>query len=124
MGIAVVATGVLHLATGLVAFGPPLLGMIGDGLVNTIGADVERNNAWWFLVAGGFLVITGLTIRWALRTAGQLPAVLGWGMILISALGVVVAPASGFWLVLVEGVLLVYVSRRLRPRVSPAAAAS
>lgn len=113
VGIAVGVTGLIHLGFGVLSFPGPLRAMASEGLLGAIGGDVERNLAWWFLVAGGFLVITGLTLRWAVRVAGRLPRSLGWGLVVISILGVVLAPASGFWLVLVEGVLLLVADRRL-----------
>lgn len=113
VGIAVFVTGLIHLGFGVLAFPDPLREIVDAGLVRGIGGDVERNLAWWFLVAGGFLVVTGLTIRWAVRVAGRLPRSLGWGLVVISVLGVLLAPASGFWLVLVEGVLLLVADRGL-----------
>lgn len=113
VGIAVFATGLIHLGFGVLSFPGQLRAMVSDGFLGAIGGDLERNLAWWFLVAGGFLVVTGLTIRWAVRVAGRLPRSLGWGLVAISVLGVVLAPASGFWLVLVEGVLLLVADRRL-----------
>ncbi len=114
LGDVITGTGVLHLALGVVMFQEPLRGMLGDGLVDSVGAFVDRDNALWFLVSGGFLLTSGLTVRWLKKVHGVVPTPLGWGLVVISVLGAAVEPLSGFWLVLVEGVLLVRSGRDQR----------
>ena len=125
LGYAVAATGVIHLAFGLVNFGPPLRAMVDAGLVNSMGGAADRQATLWYFVAGGFLLTAGLTIRWADRLIGRVPPPMAWGLLVIAVLGVTIAPASGFWLVLVEGVLLVLATRKAaRDPVSRSAAES
>lgn len=116
-------TGGLHLALGTFTYQQPLLAMARAGVLNSLEAQPERDGALWYFVAGGFLITAGATVRWSLRRAGRAPAPLGWGLAVIALVGVVVAPLSGFWLVLVEGVLLVVLGRGL-DRVQPSVGVS
>lgn len=113
LGIVIVATGVLHLGFGLVSFAPPLNGIVQAGVLDSLDGRVDRQAALWYFVGGGFLLTAGLAVRWLARHVGRLPAALGWGLALIAAAGAAVAPRSGFWLVLVEGVALIVAARRL-----------
>jgi len=114
IGDVITATGVLHLGLGAVTFAGPLGDMARAGVVNSMGAFADRQAMLWYFVAGGFLLTAGLTIRWLRKRTGIAPLPLGWGLMVIAALGAAVAPVSGFWLVLVEGVLLVVLGRTRR----------
>ena len=118
IGDVVTATGVLHLGLGVLAFGPPLAEMLGAGVVNTLSASTERQATLWFMVAGGFLVTAGLSIRWVRARTGLVPVPLAWGLLAIAAIGALVAPVSGFWLVLVEAIALLVAARRPQPAVA------
>ena len=109
----VTATGVLHLGLGAVAFWEPLTAMAAAGVWNSLGGEADRQAALWYAVGGGSLLSTGLSARWAVMRTGLLPPPLGWGLVAIAIVGAVVAPRSGFWLVLVEGVALAAFARRL-----------
>jgi hypothetical protein len=120
VGDVITATGLLHVGLGAVSFAGPLGDMVAAGLVNSMGGFVDRQATLWYFVAGGFLLTAGLTTRWIRRRTGVAPLPLGWGLIVIAALGAAVAPVSGFWLVLIEGVLLVVAGRSRRTVVADA----
>lgn len=111
LGTAVAATGVLHLAFGVVSFREPLTAMVKSGILASLDGAADRQATLWYFVAGGFLISAGLTIRWAVKLAGRVPGPMAWGLLIIAMLGVIVAPVSGFWLVLIEGALLVLTTR-------------
>jgi hypothetical protein len=111
VGDVITATGVLHVGLGAVTFAGPLGDMVSEGLINSMGGLADRQAALWYFVAGGFLLTAGLTTRWVRRRTGVAPLPLGWGLVLMAVLGAAVAPVSGFWLVLAEGVLLLVAGR-------------
>lgn len=114
VGDVITATGVLHVGLGAVTFAGPLRDMASAGLVDSMSGFADRQAALWYFVGGGFLLTAGLTTRWIRKRTGVAPLPLGWGLVVIAALGAAVAPVSGFWLVLVEGVLLVVAGRTRR----------
>ena len=120
IGDVVTATGLLHIALGALSFAGPLGDMARAGVINSMRAFADRQATLWYFVAGGFLLTAGLTIRWIRKRTGVAPLPLGWGLIVIAAIGAAVAPVSGFWLVLVEGVLLVVAGRSRREVVADA----
>lgn len=114
VGDAITATGVLHVGLGAVTFAGPLADMVDDGLVDSMGAFADQQAALWYFVGGGFLLTAGVTTRWIRRRTGVAPLPLGWGLVVIAVLGAAVAPVSGFWLVLAEGILLLVAGRSPR----------
>ncbi|AHH97757.1 DUF6463 family protein [Kutzneria albida] len=106
------ATGVLHLLYGAATLAPVIGDILGAGLVNAVGGHLDRQAAFWFLVAAPNLSALGELARWAVRRTGTLPARLGGWLLGIGVVGVVLLPVSGFWLVLIIGVLALVAARR------------
>jgi hypothetical protein len=106
--------GALHTIVGLIAFAAPLREVIDAGVVNALGSrDPLRNLAFWFLFGGMTTALVGYLADWIERaTGGPLPAALGGALLLLALVGVTLAPASGFWLVLPAAVGIL---RRARP---------
>ncbi len=94
-----VGVGVLHTLSAVVAFGAPLGEILAAGVWNTLVGHPRRELAFWFLVSGAFVLLLGAVIDWIeQRAAGRVPQILGTGLLLVAALGILVEPASGFWL--------------------------
>lgn len=89
-----------------------MIGIHRAGYLDTIGRDPERNAALWYLTTGALLVVLGQHARSTQERTGELPRSLGWGLLAISGPGVVLLPASGFWLVLGQGLLVLSGARR------------
>jgi hypothetical protein len=43
---------------------------------------------------------------------GRLPAFLDWSLLALGAAGVILMPVSGFWVVLLQAVMMIVVARR------------
>ena len=107
----VIGTAVLHIGYGL-ALETPLRAIADAGVVDSIDGYAERESAFWYLVTGAYLLALGELARWAVRETGRVPARLGGWLIAIGAAGVVLMPASGFWLVAALGAFVARASAR------------
>jgi hypothetical protein len=98
IGAWLIAVAALHTVFALVVFGDPLRGLLARGLFDAIGGDLRSAVAAWFLLFGLLLFVFGLAVAALERAGGPLPASLGWSLLGLALLGVVLMPASGFWL--------------------------
>jgi len=124
-GWLLLAIGVLHNSIGLVMGWPILATIVSEGGWNTIEAGgqmhFDRSAILWFLLVGGFWMLLGYLMQCWLRSVGTpLPKTVGWGLF---AAGVVVAfllPASGAWLFIPLGLLVVFGAPKNQPGGAPA----
>jgi hypothetical protein len=117
-----VAIGVGHALLGPLVFREPLGAMLREGLVNTIGpvGDFDREAAFWFLVFSATLILWGQLVAHAqARGDARVLAVVGWNMLAVGAIGALVMPVSGFWMVVALAPLVLRAGRR-RARDAPA----
>lgn len=99
-----IAIGILHTAIGLRAYRRPLAAIVRQrGLAVT--DPPERQAAFWFMVCGLSTIAAGQTARWAQRQTGTIPAGLGRSSLAVGLLGGLLIPKSGFWLVVLHGLL-------------------
>ena len=110
-GHSLIAIGILHTVIGVLAFGAPLAHIARDGFFNAVDPHPDRQAAFWFLLTGALLVILGQSTCWTQSRTGTVPRSLGWGLLGISLLGVILMPASGFWLLLMPAWLALSVGR-------------
>ncbi|WP_221089749.1 DUF6463 family protein [Deinococcus aquaedulcis] len=122
-----VALGHMVLALGSVL--PGLRTLAPDGLLGMIGApwgppQPEQHAAFWSSL-GSFAGVQALWGLWVLAAAreGRQPVPgSGLGLLVLTALQLILAPISGFWLNLVPALLLMAAEARVR--VAPPEAAS
>jgi hypothetical protein len=101
----------IHAAYGL-WFGRSVLGRIArDGVVNAVDPHLDRNLVFWFLFASPLLAMLGQLLVWLDRRSLAPPRWLAWELSVTCVLGLVLMPASGFWLVLAPCALLILASR-------------
>lgn len=105
-GFLLIATGVLHCAVGLV-LGWALLGeIVADGLIGAIADDPSRNAIFWFMFGGVMMIMLGALMHEVETEREALPHWLGWSLIALGLGGGLCIPASGFWLVIPQGLWL------------------
>ena len=104
-GTLLVITGCLHTLIGVVDGYPLLAAMLGEGLVGTATASLERQMLFWFLVSGAALILTGVL---ALGYDRALPASFGWGLLLLSVVGALLLGPSGFLLIIPQAVYILF----------------
>ncbi len=124
-GHSLMGIGALHTLVGLVAFSKPLADVAQDGFVNAIDPYLDRQVAFWYVLAGVLLFALGQSCRWAHRQTGLVPISLGWTLLAIAVLGVILMPIAGFWLFFPPALFALAASRdgraRRRSTVDPSA---
>lgn len=114
-----IAVSVIHTVFAIAVFGSDLASIIQRGVFDTVGNDPQANAVVWFVLFGVILFICGLAVSALERSSSQpLPRSLGWSLLALVALGVILMPASGFWLVIPPAVAILL----RRPRMQSAAA--
>ena len=114
-GPLLMATGVLDLVYVLVFHARQLAVIAQDGFFGAVEispAQLDREVAFWHLAFGTTVLILGGLVSWAQARTGTLPAFLGWSLLVLGLFGVILVPASGFWAVLPQAVLVLVVARR------------
>jgi hypothetical protein len=92
---------ILHTLFAAVVFGKVLLNIVQRGVFNTVGQDPMTGTAVWFLLFGAVLALMGMAIHTLEHSRNFTSArAIGVGTLLMTILGIVLMPASGFWLAL------------------------
>jgi len=120
-GLFLIGTGGIHNLIGFVAGWDMLVGMVDEGLWNTVAIPITTDEAshtraelLWFLLLGFAWMMVGALLHGNIQSR-QLPPVARWGWILLAKglLVAVVLPASGAWLFLPQGLIIIFANRRL-----------
>ena len=91
-----------HTAVGLLVGGAVVLGVLRRGIFNAVGNDPMTGMVVWFLLFGAVLALLGIAITALERSARfESARALAIGIMLLTTLGVVLMPVSGFWLMYV-----------------------
>ena len=94
-----IGVAIIHTLFAVVAFGKVLLSVVQRGVFNTVGTDPMVGAVVWFVLFGAVLFICGLAVSALERSSpNPLPKSLGWCLLALATLGVILMPASGFWL--------------------------
>ena len=98
-GLILMGIAVLHEVVGIIAYFDALVDIGEAGIFNTINPPHwQRDAAFWFLMFGVMLFLYGWMAHWLLKQTGTMPAFWGFGLLMICGVGIVLMPASGFWL--------------------------
>ncbi len=107
-GNLLMVTGVIHYLIGLVMDWSTLIDMHHSGWFSSTIVDdhmlFDREAILWFLTLGAFWIIFGWTLQKMIEQDFKIPASLGWGFIAIAL--IIIVPASGAYLFLNQGVLI------------------
>ncbi|GAB5491778.1 MAG: DUF6463 family protein [Phototrophicaceae bacterium] len=99
LGTILMAIAVLHEVVGLFVYSTPLQDIFQAGFFNTINPPYwERDAAFWFLMFGVTLFLMGWIAQWMLNNIGIIPKFFSFGLLIMCIIGVMMMPASGFWL--------------------------
>ncbi|MEM7734246.1 MAG: DUF6463 family protein [Deinococcota bacterium] len=98
-----IATGILHNTIGLIFGAGVLADIVRAGLFNTISPpNYDREAIFWFLFAGFAMMLWGAL----LFHLTHVPKVFGISLLALCILGVIMMPASGFWLVIPQAIYM------------------
>jgi len=110
IGKTLVGIGIVHSIGGFMFFRPTLGVFLSERLFKTItvGGDPVREAAFWFFFGGFTLMIIGGLVDRLERLGERLPAFLGGSFVALTVLGIIMMPASGFWLLILPTVGMVH----------------
>jgi len=108
-----IAVSIIHTVFAAVVFDNVLVSIIRRGVFNTVGNDPMTGAVVWFVLFGVALFICGLAVSALERSNSPLPRSLGWSLMVLVALGVVLMPASGFWLAIPPAIAILLRSPRI-----------
>ncbi len=93
------AVAALHTIAAWMMFRQPFADIARQGVFNSLGHDPAKGVAVWFLLFGGLLALLGMAVT-ALERQGARATLraIAWWMLALCVFGVVLMPASGFWL--------------------------
>ncbi len=111
-GRLLMAIAIIHAVYGTWRGRAALVAIVQDGFFNAVDGHRDRSLTFWFLFASPMMFMIGQLTSWIETQPGIIPAVLGWELLVVSLIGAVLMPISGFWLLLATSVLLLIKSKR------------
>ncbi|MFZ6746769.1 DUF6463 family protein [Undibacterium sp. JH2W] len=115
-GYWLIAVAGLHTIASGIFFGDVFIRMWQKGLFNSVGRDPMIGLAVWFLLFGPVLAMLGAAIT-RLEKSGNFDTSnkLDWSILLLSVVGVILMPNSGFWLAFPPAFALIFRSFTFSP---------
>lgn len=114
-----IGVSIIHTLFALAVFHRVLAAIVRRGVFDTVGNDPMVGAVVWFVLFGLALFIVGLAVSSLERaSSGVLPKSLGWSLLALAVLGVVLMPASGFWLAFPPAIAVLL--RKPRATLAPA----
>lgn len=104
----------LHTAVGLFLNSGPLVTAITDGVGTIHEPHTDRLAILWFMYSGALMFIVAGFMFWSIKQTQSIPTFLGPVFLLLGIAGVSIIPASGFWLYLPLGLMILAGTRRMR----------
>lgn len=107
---------VLHTVAMFMFFPAPLTDIFKRGVFDSIGTEPLLGAVAWFGLFGGLLFIVGMAVNSLERSTQGVPMSMAWAILALTVLGIVLMPASGFWLALPAVVGILFQQRQLKSR--------
>lgn len=95
-----IGVAVIHLILGFVFMRGTLAILVSEGFFNTVNGQPPREATFWFLYTGFMLLLLGVALNRLEKLDQPLPKAVSWGFPALTALGAVVMPISGIWLLI------------------------
>ena len=102
-----------HTAVAMMFFGNIYSEIIANGLFNTVTSE-KIGLSVWFLLFGFLLFIVSLLISVIEKNETlEIPNIIGVSLLILTTLGVVLMPVSGFWLVYPAALAIIIKNQKL-----------
>lgn len=92
------AVGLIHTLFGLVVFSSTWRLLAGEGWLNTVNGQPEREFPFWFLTAGVLTLLLGAVVDHVEASGESWPRFIGWGLVALTVPILAIMPISGGWL--------------------------
>jgi hypothetical protein len=107
------ATGILHSIVAVLLGIEDLWAILRDGLFDAVGEDVSREFAFWFLICGIMLIFMGQVLHYYIKKEQKpAPLFLGYDLLVLSVIGCIIVPVSGFWLFIPQALIIIFAKRK------------
>jgi len=119
VGPLMIAMGIVHLAVSFVLFPKELLEIWRAGPLDGLSWSLDMLAGFWFLIFTWPMIAVGVLFRESYKTIGDIPGrrFVGASFTLMPIVSGVFLPASGLWLFIVPGTMLL-LGRPKRPEAS------
>lgn len=108
-GIFMILTAIIHNIVGFVMGWSVLQDIVKDGFVNTVNEQMDRNAIFWFLFSGFIMLLVGMMMQNMIRENQKpVPNYIAYYLLVISVIGCIMMPASGFWIVLPQCAIIIF----------------
>ena len=114
---------VIHVIVGIATYLPQWQEIAQAGWFNVVAPDpsapiFDREDAFWFMMLTPFLLLLGQLCFWADTQKLTLPISVSRILLASTVIGIFFMPISGFWLVLIPTVMMLYSSQTTEPSVT------
>ena len=103
IGRSLLVIGVIHIGFGFVFYHEVLYKLANEFFVNSIGRDSVRLAAFWFFITGFCLMLIGSLLNHIEKKGLGMPPYFKYAYMALTAVGCIMLPESGLWLMLVPG---------------------
>ena len=113
-----IGTGIIHCGLGLAVpeLRNPLFRSIRDisVAVPDVNERYARECCFWFQFAGVMMIVQGCYIGSSSRESKEPPKWFGWALSAIGIAGAILMPTSGFWLILAQGIRILWIQEKTK----------
>ena len=108
-GMLLSATGIIHIIVAITQEWNIYKELFFDGLINSIGDNLQKALSFWFFIIGIILIVFGQTLQYYINKE-QMPAplFLGYSLFVFSIVGCFIVPLSGFWLFIPQALIIIF----------------
>lgn len=112
-GMLLSATGIIHIIVAITQKWNIYKELFFDGLINSIGDNLQKALSFWFFIIGIILIVFGQTLQYYINKE-QMPAplFLGYSLFVFSIVGCFIVPLSGFWLFIPQALIIIFAKRK------------
>ena len=107
-GYLLMAIALAHFVFGLLSYFGPFSAMARVGFWNSVDPYDDRQEAFWFAVFAVPLFFLGQILFRSQISEESVLTSLGWQILAVALIGAFLMPISGFWLVVVPALLLLW----------------